>query len=302
MFFSNTNRFMKRANLYGIAAILMWSTLIALVRTVSQAFGVAFGTALIFTSGAIILCVRQGIPKIFKMHPLYVWGSGLAFIAYELLFSQAIGFAKNSYQTQELAMINYLWPCLIVVFAIFINQEKIRWWGWFGTLFSFGGVFICLSSNGGMNISGFIDNIASNPLPYGMTFIAAILWAIYCNLSRKYGGGDNAIPFFLMVIATFLWIRFLVTGSEITIPDWKGFAQLAYVAVVFAISYTFWEIGIQKGNMILLAIISYFSPVFAMLFLCFWLQNIPQPTFWIGVVSIVIGSLICWKATPSTQN
>ncbi len=286
-----------QANLQGIAAILMWSTLIALVRSVSQAFGVAGGTALIFTAGSIVLCLRQGFPRIWRMHPLYVWGCGSAFVLYEILMSQSIGLATSSHQTLEIAMINYLWPCAIVVISIWINKEQLRWWVWLGTLLALAGIFLCLTSSSDTDLAGFARNIMASPLPYGMAFIAAILWGFYCNLSRKYGAGQNAVPFFFIVISATLWIRFFVTGSEIRSPDWTAWAELAYIGVVFALSYACWENGIQKGNMIFLAAMSYFTPVFSTLFLCIWLKTLPESGFWAGVGFVVAGSLVCWSAS-----
>jgi drug/metabolite transporter (DMT)-like permease len=286
-----------KANMYGVAAILMWSTLIALVRSVSQAFGVAGGTALIFTAGAIVLCLRQGFPKIRSMHPLYVWGCGTAFVLYEILMSQSIGLATSSRQTLEVGMINYLWPCAIVIVSIWINKERMRWWVWLGIALSLVGIFMCITSNSNVDLAGFVRNIMTTPLPYGMAFIAAILWGVYCNLSRKYGEGQNAVPFFFIVIASTLWIRFFITESVILSPDWTAWAELVYIGVVFALSYACWETGIQKGNMILLAAISYFTPVFSMLFMCAWLKTVPESGFWIGVALVVAGSLVCWTAT-----
>lgn len=287
----------SKANLYGFSAILMWSTLIALVRSVSVAFGVAGGTALIFTAGAIVLFLRQGIPRVKSMHPIYVWGCGSAFVLYELLMSQSIGLAKSSQQTLEVGMLNYLWPCAIVVISFWLNKEKLRWWVWLGIAMSLTGIFLCLTSNSDVDLGGLISNIKDSPLPYGMAFTAAILWGFYCNLSRRYGEGENAVPIFFLVIALALWARFFITGSILILPDWKAWAELAYIGVLFAISYSFWETGIQKGNMLLLAFLSYFTPVFSMLFICLWLKVVPATGFWIGVASVVAGSLVCWTAS-----
>lgn len=291
-----------KANLHGIAAILMWSTLIALVRSVSQAFGVAGGTALIFTAGAIILCLRQGFPRLRSMHPLYLWGCGFSFVSYELFMSQAIGLANSSSQTLEISMINYLWPCAIVFVAIWINQEKLLWWGWAGILLSLAGILVCLLSNSETNLAGIAVHMAENPLPYAMAFIAAVLWGFYCNLSRRYGKGNNAVPLFFIVIAVVLWCRFLFSGSTLYFPGWHAWGELAYIGIIFALSYACWETGIQKGNMIFLAAVSYFTPVFSALFICLWLKTMPHPAFWAGVACVVAGSLICWKASTGKEQ
>lgn len=49
---------------YGIIAILLWSTIVGLLRSVSESFGPVGGAALVYTLGAIILLLTMGWPKL----------------------------------------------------------------------------------------------------------------------------------------------------------------------------------------------------------------------------------------------
>ena len=287
-----------RANLFGILAILMWSTLIGLVRSVTEAFGVDAGTASMYSIGAIALCIKQGLPKISKMPKIYILGCGALFVIYEILLSQSIGLSVSSVQTMEVGMLNYLWPCAIVILSIWINKQKLKWWVWPGILLSLAGIFWCMTSNDQqLSLSGFWANVMSAPLPYFLAFMAAWMWGLYCNLSRRYFEDHNAISLFFIVLAVVLWVRFFMSDAQLVYPGVQSLLELLFIGVIFGVSYSLWEVGIHKGNMLLLAILSYFTPVFSMLFAGLWLKTIPGTNFWLGVGLVVAGSFVCWLSS-----
>ena len=53
----------------------------------------------------------------------------------------------------------------------------------------------------------------------------------------------------------------------------------------------------MKGNMTLLAIASYFTPVLSCLFGTVWIGANLTMSFWNGVMILVAGSLVCWLST-----
>jgi len=66
-------------------------------------------------------------------------------------------------------------------------------------------------------------------------------------------------------------------------------------------AYSCWNIGIQRGNLTVLAAMSYFTPVFSTLLASLWLGVRPGPSFWQGVAMVVAGSLLCWWSTRRGQ-
>lgn len=292
----------SKATLLGVCAILIWSTFTAVIRTLTESFGVTLGTALMYSVGAVFLCLQnRGIPNIKKFSKAYLLVCGPILVIYEIVLSQAIGLAVSRQQSIEVSLINYLWPCLIVLFAIFINKQKVNPFFWLGLGLSFMGVMGAVSGDHGFDLMGFITRIKSGPLPYLLAFLAALLWGLYCNLSKRFSNGHNGIPLFFIAIAVLLWIKFLIGSEQVVAVNYTAIIELLVVGILIACSYAFWETGIQKGNMLLLAILSYFAPVSSVLFSAVWLQTTLSMSFWYGVIMVVVGSVFCWLATRNDQ-
>ncbi|WKV53074.1 EamA family transporter [Dickeya fangzhongdai] len=76
--------------------------------------------------------------------------------------------------------------------------------------------------------------------------------------------------------------------------------ELLFIGGSTALAYAAWDVGIQRGNMALLATASYFTPILTTLMAALWLQTVPTFTFWQGVIMVTLGSLLSWLATRST--
>lgn len=285
-----------RATLCGLCAILIWSMLIALMRSVTEVFGATLGAALVYSLGALLLFLRQGIPDLKTLSKPYLFIGGFFFVAYELLFSQSIGLAHDSQQTLEVGLVNYLWPCLIVLFSLIILKQKARFYLYPGLLFSFSGIVWCVSG-GAFDLALFMEHVSSNPIPYLLAFIAAIFWGLYCNVARLFTQSSNIVHIFFLVIAIVLWLRSFVSGEPFPSVPPQAFLNVLITAICFGSSYTLWEVGIQHGNILFLATVSYFTPIFSTLFTCLWLSVLPVPSFWFGVGMVGLGSVLSWLAT-----
>jgi len=285
-------------NVCGILAILMWSTLIGMTRSVIEDFGVAGGTALIYTIGAVSACLAQGgFPKINNIPRTYLFLCGSLFVGYEILLSQSIGLSVNNSQVLEVGMINYLWPCIIVVLSKWINHEKFNWLVYPGIILSVIGIFVCISSSvENLTINNFIINIKAYPIPYIFSLLAALSWGLYSNFSKKYSDDYNAISIFFTFIAILLWIRFYANNHSLPHTSFFPIINLGLTGLVFGVSYYLWEVGIHRGNLFLLAIVSLFIPLLSMLFACFRLGILPSYVFWMGTCLVVSGSVLSWTS------
>ncbi|MFH8134348.1 aromatic amino acid DMT transporter YddG [Pantoea osteomyelitidis] len=287
-----------RATLIGLSAILLWSTTVGLLRSISEAFGATGGAALVYSTTALLLCATRGLPRVRELPPVYLWGGGVLFVGYEISLALAIGFANSRSQSLELGMINYLWPCLTILFAIPLNQQRFRVWLWPGMLLSLLGIVWVMKGDGAWSPALLWQNILSNPLAYALAFFAAIAWGLYNNLTRRFAAGKSGITLFFLITALALWIKFYFTASL----SEMHFSLVPLLEVLFmgfstAIAYSAWNHGIQHGNLTLLASASYFTPVLSALLAALWLQLTPSLAFWQGVMMITLGSLICWLAT-----
>lgn len=287
-----------RATLIGLIAILLWSTTVGLLRSVSEAFGATGGAALIYTTTALLLCVTRGLPKPGAMPAAYLAIGGALFVGYEICLALAIGLASDRSQSLELGMINYLWPCLTVVLAIPFNQQRFRLWLWPGLALSLLGIFWVMKANGGGSPGLMWQNLLRNPTAYSLAFIAAVTWALYNNVTRRYARGANGVTLFFILTAMALWLKYLLSAPAAPMTfSLAPLLQVLFIGASTAIAYSAWNHGIQHGNLTLLATASYFTPVLSALLASLWLGLTPPLAFWQGVAMITLGSLICWLAT-----
>lgn len=290
----------SRATLCGVGAILIWSTAVGFMRGVTEAFGHIGGAAVVYTLGALMLSLRMGIPDLKAVPKRYFLVCGGLFAACEVLFSQFVGLSHNARQVLEVSIVNYLWPSLLVLFSIIIFRRKAHIILYPALLLSFSGVFVSLS-DGGLSPAAFLNNVSASPLPYFLSLCGATLWAIYCNLSRKYGARYNMVNVFFALAASVLWLLFFLLGESFSNITPRALIAVLVTAAAFALSYFLWENALHCGNLLLLGILSYFTPIFSTLFSCLWLNVFPPHTFWYGVILVVLGSLLSWAATLGGQ-
>ncbi|PRA20868.1 aromatic amino acid DMT transporter YddG [Pseudomonas poae] len=291
----------RGATACGLVAILLWSTAAGLIRSVSELFGPLGGAALIYSLGAVLLVVLLGRPRVRATSWFYLIVGSALFVAYEVCLSLALGYASNSNQAIELGVVNYLWPCLTVLLAIVMNGQKARWLIVPGTVLALFGILWVVSGNG-LSLDTIIANVNSNPLSYSLAVGCAITFALYCNVTRRYAGGQSLVTLFFIITAAVLWLKYALSSEVLPAFTLISSAQLFAAGVAMAGGYALWNIGILRGNLTLLATASYSAPVLSSAFAALWLGAHLTAQFWQGAVLVTIGSLICWQATRQQGN
>ncbi|MBN3172295.1 aromatic amino acid DMT transporter YddG [Pectobacterium brasiliense] len=292
----------QRATLTGLLAIILWSTSVGLIRSLTEALGPIGGAAMIYSTSTLCLLTFYGFPRIKTLPRVYLFAGGAMFVCYEIFLSLSIGLADSRMQAIEIGMINYLWPSLTVFFSLFINQQKSRFLLWPGLALSLGGIVWIMKGESDWTPELLWNNILANPLAYSLAFSAALTWALYCNITRRYGQGKSGVSLFFFVASLLLWIQYSFSAEgaiSLTLPS---SLQLLFMGTSTALAYSVWNIGIQHGNLTLLATASYFTPVLSTLLAALWLNITPAISFWQGVVMVTAGSLLCWYATRTPTS
>lgn len=286
----------RRATLSGLAAILLWSTATGLIRSVTQLFGPLAGTALIYSLGSVLLLMFLGRPRLRSFSWLYLILGTSLFVAYEVCLSLALGFASSGAQAIEVGLLNYLWPSLTVLLAMLMNGQRARWSIVPGTAIALFGI-VWVVSGTGLSWQGMVANVASNPLSYSLAFGGAFIFALYCNVTRRWANGGNGVTLFFILTAVVLWLKFAASGEVIPPFTLRGSLQLAAASGAMAGGYALWNVGILRGNLTLLATASYSAPILSSAFAALWLGAALTAQFWQGALLVTAGSLICWAAT-----
>ncbi|HHQ6549357.1 TPA: aromatic amino acid DMT transporter YddG [Serratia fonticola] len=286
-----------KATLLGLLAIVLWSSVVGLIRSVSEGLGPVGGAAMIYSVGTLFLLVVMGIPKLREFRRSYLILGSLLFVLYEICLSLSLGYASNRTQAIELGMINYLWPCFTVLMAILFNGQKAKWWVVPGLLLSLFGIGWIMSGSGGWSPAQMLANVRSNPLSYGLAFSGAVIWAIYCNVTKRIAQGKNAVVLFISLTALALWLIYPFSNESGMHFSPPVVVALLCVGTAMGAGYAAWNVGILHGNMTLLATVSYFTPVLSSVFAAVVLSTALTLNFWQGVMMVTLGSLICWRAT-----
>jgi len=287
----------KRATLIGLAAIVLWSTMVGLIRSVSEGLGPVGGAAMIYTLSGLLCWFTVGFPDIRRFSPRYLIAGSLLFVSYEICLALSLGYANTRHQAIEVGMVNYLWPSLTIVFAILFNGQKTNLWVVPGLIIALLGVSWVLGGEQGLHIEQILNNIISNPLSYGLAFTGAFIWAAYCTVTSKYARGQNGITLFVLLTALSLWLKFLFSAQPEMVFSVPVVIKLLLCGVALGFGYAAWNIGILHGNVSLLAAVSYFTPVLSSALAALVLDEPLSLSFWQGALMVCVGSLLCWYAT-----
>ncbi|WP_273803046.1 aromatic amino acid DMT transporter YddG [Providencia rettgeri] len=289
------------ATLYGVISILLWSTMVGLIRSVSENFGPVGGAALVYTIGSIVLVLAMGFPKIKQYPKRYLFWGTLLFVSYEICFVLALGLANNRQQAIELGMVNYLWPSFTIALAVFFNRQRFTLLLAIGLVFAFMGLVWVISGDQPLSIESILANIQSNPLCYFLAFIGAIFWSFYSNVTKRISGGHNGMVLFFIMTAIGLWVLYLFSApSEFNITP-NSLTLLLIAAIATGGANALWTFAVIKGNVAFLGTLSYFTPVISTAFASVLLSTALTLGFWQGVLMVTIGSIVCFLATRQKQ-
>lgn len=286
------------ATLIGLIAPLMWGASVSLIRTIAENFGIAQGQFLLYIVAATALFFIVGVPK-FDRIPWQYKTIGLATANLSsICFCLSLYFSDGGTQTMEVGMVNYLWPTLTIIFAILFNGQKARWWIAPGAVLSFCGIYWILG-NGQVAIGSFVEHIKLNPVSYILALGSALTWSAFSSMTRAWSKGENistVVFFFDILIFGSFWAMGVGGSPEITL---FGVLNVVLGGLAMGVAYAAWTHGMSYGNITVLAIASYFTPVLSCLFASVWIGAELTMSFWQGVAMVVTGSLLCWHATKA---
>lgn len=291
----------NKATLIGLTAIVLWSAVVGLIRSVSEHLGATGGAAMIYSVASVCLALSVGATRFRDFPRRYLmWGSVL-FVSYELCLALSIGYAYTARQAIEVGMVNYLWPTFTIVAAILFNRQKANWLIVPGFVLSVAGICWVLGGAQGFDAAGMLANVRDNPLSYGLAFAGAVIWAAYCTVTARIANGTNGVtPFFILVSVT-LWIKYLAGGDSPMDFTGDAIVYLLLAAGAMGFGYAAWNVGILRGNVTILAGASYFIPVLSAALSSLLLHAPLTAAFWQGAAMVCAGALLCWLATRNKR-
>ena len=262
------------------------------------------GTYIFLLAGAlscIYLVISRQFKSITRAPPAYLFGCGAIFITYMASLYLAIGTATSRLEVLEVGLVNYLWPSLTLLLAVPILGRRAQATLIPGCVLGFGGVLLA-SAQSGESWMTFVGNLSTNWSPYLLALTAAVCWALYSNLARRWAGQaeGGGVPLFLLASGLVLAVLKL-NVAETTYWTNRSVVELAYMAIFpTVIAYSFWDTAMRRGNMILVASLSYLTPLVSIIIASIYLA-VPMGTYlWLGCLLVVVGSIMCKLSVQET--
>jgi len=280
----------RSATLVGFTAVLMWS-LLALFTAASGRIPPFQLAALTFaiggTIGAATWTVRKGAIASLRQRP-EVWALGVGgLFGYHALYFMALRLAPPA----EAALLNYLWPLLIVLFSALLPGERLKLHHLVGALLGLIGTGVLLAGSGGFAL-------AQDHAP-GLTaaFVAAFVWATYSVLSRRFDQvPTDAVAGFCLataMLAALCHFAFEETTWPASAAQWLAVVGLG-IGPVGAAFYA-WDYGVKRGDIRVLGAASYAAPVLSTLLLVASGFAEPRASLALAAALIAGGGLLAAK-------
>jgi drug/metabolite transporter (DMT)-like permease len=296
--------FLKKETLalnYGLAAVLLWSTVasafkigLGLTSVILLLAGASFFSLLVL---ACVLVVRkeffEALTSLWKYRYLSLKLGMLNPVLYYLILFEAY----DRLPAQIAQPINYTWAIVLGLLAVPFLGRKISRWDVAGMFIAYGGVF--LISMAGKNLPGGVDSIGIL-----LALLSTLIWAGYWLLNIK-----DERPAVLALFQNFLYalpvlvvIAFL-SQSSLNL-SYKIIASMAYIGL-FEMGFTFilWQMALKTTDYTSrISSLIFLSP-FVSLFIINQVLGEPlQSLTFIGLFVIVLGLMIQRMGKNTAKN
>jgi len=282
----------KKANLYGLATVLLWSTVASAFKLSLrfldhiQLLFYATTSSIIVLTGILLL---QG-----KLQLLFAYSGrqylrslvlGLLnpFLYYLVLFK-----AYDLLPAQEAQPLNYTWAITLAVLSVPLLKQKIRFKNFVALFVSYAGVVV-ISTHGNPFSFRFSD-----PLGVALALGSTVIWSIYWIYNTK----DDRDPVAALLLNFLFSLPFVtvlcLSFSSLRVSSVMGFWGAAYVGIFeMGITFVLWLSALRLsrdtakvGNLI------FISPFLSLVFIHYFVGEEILVSTYFGLVLIIAGLLI----------
>ncbi|WP_321368915.1 DMT family transporter [uncultured Desulfuromusa sp.] len=284
----------SKAILYGLSAVLLWSTVATAFKLSLQHFSPielllysgSFSTLLL---GAILRyqgrfhLVFQCSRKEYLLSVLL--GLLSPFLYYLILFK-----AYDLLPAQQAQPLNYTWAITLSLLAVPLLKQKIGWQQWLALVISYCGVIV-ISTEGKPFSLQFTD-----PFGVALALISTIVWALYWILNTR-DKRDPVVGLFVNFLCSFPFVlSYYLLTTELRVPPLGGLLGAAYVGTFeMGICFVFWLMAMKlTTSTARISNLIFLSPFLSLIFIYFLLGEKILPATFIGLILIVTG-LFCQR-------
>ena len=284
----------RRAILYGLGAVLLWSTVATAFKLALRFFS---PIELLLYSGFVSTLLLGGI--LFyqgKFHLAFqcrrreyllsiLLGLLSPFLYYLILFK-----AYDLLPAQQAQPLNYTWAITLSLLAVPLLKQKIGWQQWLALVISYCGVIV-ISTEGRLLSLQFTD-----PLGVALVLISTIVWALYWIFNTR-DRRDPVVGLFLNFICSFPFVfGYYLWTEELRLPPVEGLIGAIYVGLIeMGICFILWLMAMKlTDNTARISNLIFLSPFLSLILIHFLLGEEILLATLIGLTLIILG-LCCQR-------
>lgn len=212
------------------------------------------------------------------------------YVAYTLLCTVLIDRAADRNAVLVVLLLINLWPVFALSFGVPFFGDKLAP-AWFvpGLLLTLGGSYLVISE-GALSFARFWQGMSNQPWIVVGGIVAACIWALCCNLMKKWPEGGEDYTVFNLAAAS---LAFCLPGAH---GIFRLFADQDLPAVLFilaslkAAGFLFWEIGIRRGHAPTVMTSANFIPLLTALATAWYFNLQTGPLLPVAAVFLTLGA------------
>jgi drug/metabolite transporter (DMT)-like permease len=285
----------RRAILYGLAAVGLWSTVatafklsLEYLRPAELLFYASLVSLLLFAG----ILHREGrLPEaleLFRKHPLQILllGAINPFLYYLTLFH-----AYDLLPAQEAQAINYSWGLLLAWLSVPILGHRLRRRDLVAGLLCYLGVLVIATR-------GDLLGLQFHNLPglfYALT--STFLWAMFWLFNTRIQAEPLPLLFLNFLVGVLLLSLYLIFGEGLRLPSWQGLAGAFYVGFFeMGVTFLLWLKAMKlTSSTARISNLIYLSPFLSLVFIHFIVGERILPSTLVALVLILSGLAIQQK-------
>ncbi|MGM0766854.1 MAG: DMT family transporter [Pseudomonadota bacterium] len=287
----------KQAMLYGLATVLLWSTVATAfklsLRELSPVQMLAIACSASVGVMALILVAQKRWHLVFSLtRKQYLQSVGMGLINPCLYYFVLFG-AFDRLPAQEAQPLNYTWALVLAYMSVPFLGQRLRRLDVIAGLVCYAGVVVIATRGDVLSLS------FSDPLGVGLAIGSTVIWASYWIIATR-DTRDPVVGLFLNFLCglpVILLICALTDGFDFT--DGPAVAAAVYVGVFeMGIAFVLWSYAMKKAeNTSRVSNLIFISPFLSLVFIAMILGEVILPSTYVGLVLIVAGLWIQQRKT-----
>ncbi len=282
----------RKAYLYGIATVLLWSTVASAfkisLRYLDYAQLLLYASA-VSTVALGMVVLLQGKVRLLWRTGRRAWGRSLLLgLCNPLAYYLVLLSAYERLPAQEAQPLNYTWALTLALLSVPLLKQRLRWQDGMGGLVCYAGVLV-ISTQGNVFALQFTDS-KGVVLALGST----VLWALYWIFNTR-EFGDPAVRLFLNFALSLPFVGlYCAWYSSLWPVPLEGLIGAGYVGLFeMGVAFVLWQQALryaenaaQVGNLI------FVSPFVSLGFIYLLVGETIRSSTLVGLVLVVSGLVL----------